>query len=67
MLDVNGEPGTAPIVLDATVGQPVVLDASRSRDPDGEKLEYRWFLWVSMASGHSYWRTFEHAFLQLRS
>jgi len=43
-VEVNGQPGTAPIVLDAVVGKPVLLDASHSHDPDdGQKLRYRWF------------------------
>jgi len=42
-VEVNGQAGTAPVMIDAEVGQPVVLDASRSRDPDGQTLRYRWF------------------------
>jgi hypothetical protein len=30
-------------MIDAEVGKPVSLDASRSRDPDGQSLHYRWF------------------------
>ena len=40
---VNGQAGTAPIFVDAVVGQPVGLDASQSRDPDGQTLHYEWF------------------------
>jgi Protein of unknown function (DUF1593) len=40
---VNGQGGTAPIVLDAEVGKPVTLDASGTRDPDGQTLHYHWF------------------------
>lgn len=44
VLEVNGDAGTAPIFLDAVVGQPVVLDASRSHDPDaGQQLHFHWF------------------------
>jgi Protein of unknown function (DUF1593) len=43
ILSVNGEKGTAPIVIEAEVGRPVTLDASESRDPDGQRLHFRWF------------------------
>lgn len=43
MVTVNGKEGTAAISMDATVGQPITLDASRSRDPDGNKLRVHWF------------------------
>jgi hypothetical protein len=42
-LVVNGQGGTAPIEIDAEVGKPVILDASSSRDPDGQRLHLHWF------------------------
>jgi len=42
IVEVNGQAGTAPILIDAEVGRPVVLDASASRDPDGQSLSFSW-------------------------
>ena len=42
-VEVNAQTGTAPIVIDAEVGNPVLLDASRSHDPDGQNLHFKWF------------------------
>jgi hypothetical protein len=43
---VNGVDGKAPLMIDATVGTPVTLDASKSRDRDGNTLKYSWFLYA---------------------
>ena len=48
---VNGQAGTAPIFVDAVVGQPVVLDASQSHDPDGQTLHYEWFHYAEAGFG----------------
>lgn len=42
-VEVNSQPGTSAIEIDAKVGVPVVLDASRSSDPDNQKLHFSWF------------------------
>jgi hypothetical protein len=43
VIEVNGTTGTAPLLLDAVVGQPLKLDAGRTRDPDGQSLHFAWF------------------------
>lgn len=40
---IAGDDGLAPLRLEASVGQPLVLDAGTSHDPDGDSLTYRWF------------------------
>ena len=40
---VDGKAGTAPLEMDVVVGKPMVLDASESKDPDGQKLQFHWF------------------------
>ena len=48
---VNGVEGKAPLMLDATVGTPITLDASKSRDRDGNTLRYSWFFYPEAGSG----------------
>ena len=43
ILIVNGHPGTAPVEIDAEVGEDVLLDARQSYDPDRNDLHYKWF------------------------
>jgi hypothetical protein len=48
---VNGQPGKAPLYLDAVVGRPLTLDASGTRDPDGHELTYTWFFYPEAGTG----------------
>ena len=44
LVEVNDQPGTAPLVMDAQVGKPISLDASRTHDPDGsQSVRFSWF------------------------
>jgi hypothetical protein len=48
---VNGRAGKEPLTIDAQVGTPVVLDASGSRDPDGNQLTFTWFFYPEAGTG----------------
>ena len=48
---VNGRPGTEPLVLDAQVGLPLVLDATGTSDPDGNNVKYSWFFYREAGTG----------------
>lgn len=50
VLEVNGQKGSAPIYVTAHVGQPVVLDAGKSTDPDGQRLRFKWFHYAEAGS-----------------
>jgi hypothetical protein len=44
IVEINGNRGTVPITIDAEVGKPIGLDASRSSDPDAnQSLHFSWF------------------------
>lgn len=40
---VNGEHGTAPIYLEARVGETLTVSAEGSSDPDSNALDFKWF------------------------
>ena len=48
---VNGQPGTAPLAIDAEVGTSVTLDAAGTRDPDGNALSLDWSFYPEAGSG----------------
>lgn len=50
MVEVNGQAGTSVIEMEAEVDNPLVLDASNSHDPDGQKLRYKWFVYAEAGS-----------------
>ena len=51
MVMVNGHGGKAPIELNAQVGASVVLDAAATKDPDGDRLTFRWFFYPEASTG----------------
>ncbi len=48
---VNGSAGKGPLTIDAVAGIPVTLDASATRDPDGNALQYRWCFYPEAGTG----------------
>jgi hypothetical protein len=50
-LVVNGVGGRAPVLVDANVGVPLMLDAAGTRDPDGDALVYHWFFYPEAGTG----------------
>ncbi len=50
-LVINGIGGTSPIEINAFPGDRIKLDISGSKDPDGDRLEYKW--WIMPEAGSS--------------
>ncbi len=48
---VNGQAGTDPVEMKTEAGQTVTLDSAGSKDPDGQPLHYKW--WVYEEAGLS--------------
>jgi len=43
IVNVNGNTGIQPLKISAIAGQPLKLDASSTTDPDGDKLNFKWW------------------------
>ena len=50
---VNGDSSKEPILIEAKVGEPVMLSAVGTSDPDGNNLTYKWFYYQEAASAIS--------------
>ena len=48
---VNNVEGKAAVMLEATVGTPITLDAGKSHDRDKNTLKYSWFFYPEAGSG----------------
>lgn len=53
----DSTPGPEPLLMDAEAGSEISLDASRSYDPDGDELVFKWFYYkdVTRAHAHVHW------------
>jgi hypothetical protein len=53
VVDVNGNTGSAPVYIEARVGQAIVLDARGSHDPDGQRIRFHWFHYAEAGATES--------------
>jgi hypothetical protein len=53
-LVLNGQPGTGTLELTADPKQTITLDAAGSKDPDGQTLHYKWWVYeeAGLAGAH---------------
>lgn len=53
----DSSPGPEPLLLEVEAGEEVTLDASKSYDPDGDKLSFEWFQYKepTAAQSHVHW------------
>jgi hypothetical protein len=48
---VNGQAGKAPVTIHVDAGQTVVIDASGTKDPDGDAHVYKWIFYPEAGTG----------------